>query len=794
MDYRSPFELRQQILEDAKASMSPHGPSSTKRKKNSPTHTNAAKADSLDSKFMPSTSLPDDPTALVREVPGAENIRAMNEALAREEAVQRYVERENLSLEDSATYIMKNGSTGQRISFLSRIKDSLMSLSQKRISKVLAILLDSMWTQDPELQCRAPEIIIDFLGLLSVTTAAELLEVVKTMLTVKTATIRIAWGKLLLRLPGCLKSEVLEEDLMQLASKKSEHSQPQDQRELSCDMLGVVCEFMDRAKVSEVVVPRALALCHDTNVGVRQHICQQLGIIARSLGVDAAREKIAPDLFELLQDEECGVSQIAFSCLLDLVEFFGPDFRKERLYPIIKSYIERPPKEVFSLLIGEFGRFLVAIKGDISSKEDVLLFAKFFQSATEKPEPESRKHCAFNFPAVVDSLPRYVFPTHLRDCLIHFSRDPLPEVRRSAAAGLHELVPILKEQAAEWLEVPFLTLFEDKDFSVRIAFFRHISTLLDCFVKQLPAAKRKAFFHKVGDCVLTLAASGEANFHNMQFALIVVAPYQKYFATEMLVERLVPLLMNYVKRGANVLKDDCASLVMRVAASCEDVNTTVGIFSKVNNDFARSSSCYQRQSYFRFIREASRCFSCRCIRERFFENSMELQRDSVSCVRLSLAYSLPFLSKGLRRDTKGAFEEEFNNMMQRLLMDDDEAVRTAAVASQEALEKASKELSRSPTRAQEEESENARREKAEQAMLDIAKENDKAERRAKLRDMLKNDRERDVFEAVKTSSLKQRVPISSSTSPAKRTGTKTTPAPSATGRRTSVNRRAARKL
>lgn len=769
MDYRSPFELRQLLFEEARAAQIVSPDAKSKKSKYSSVSPSDSAASAAPAPpvisasaasgpgLTSSTELPDDPTALVREVPGAENLKALTEALEREEAVQRHMENHNFSLEESATYIMTHGSAGQRISYFEHIRNSLVGLSPRQLSKMLSILLDSMWTQDPELQCSAPVCIYGFIGLLDDVTALVVLETTKTMLAVKMVEVRVRWGTLLVQLLEYLPVERLTTDIIPLALKKSEHVQPQDQRELSCRVLGSVCQQLPSEKVEALILPRALELCQDTNVGVRQNMCQQLYSIAHSLGIDKAKAKVAPDLFELLNDEERAVSRAAFSCLLDLVEFFGPAYRKERLFPIIKSFISDPPKEVVSLLIGEFGRFLDEIKSDISEEEDVVLFAQFFSTAAARQDEDARRNCAYNFPAVVASLPISVFPTHLASVLNALASDSCTQVRQSIAAGLHELVALLNTSAVEFIEQPFFSLLNDCDPSVRASLFRTTDLLFDCFVKQKRGSSRMAFFNSVCTALLRCVSERSTDWRTMRYFIATITTYVAYIDEMVLAEKVVPLVLGYMKYGANILKDNCATVVLCIMCRIENPSVKAQIFSRINNDFARSSSCYQRQAYFCFVRAARSYFSRRCVRERMLECCLELQRDSVMSVRLTLVQTLPVLSQVLRKTNPGALEEEFNTMVNQMTRDESDEVRSAAVASKQIAEKS---CGRGKADQAALDQEDERREKEELVMLEMAKETDKAERRAKLRDLLRSEREKDLGDMPPPSSGSGRKPYS----------------------------------
>ncbi|EPY25457.1 serine/threonine-protein phosphatase 4 regulatory subunit 4 [Angomonas deanei] len=747
MDYKSPFEIRRQFLEEARAAKSPQKMSPHKRQKpiSDSTSSNSSQSSNLNL-----SSIPDDPTALVREVPGAENIKALNASRERDEAVQRYMENESLSLEDSARYIMQNGSTTQRIGFFSHVRESLVDLTPKQISVVLNILLDSMWAQDPDIQCSAPESIATFLGLLNHSVSKDLFEVTRTMLTVKMPAVRKAWGVLLLQLLEFISTDLLVQEVIPLAVRKSEHAETQDQRELSCSIFGTACQYLSVENVELLILPRATALCQDTNVGVRQCMCQQLGNIARGLGVEKAKESIAPNLFELLSDEERVVSRCAFSSLLDLVEFFGADYRKEKLFPIIKNFISDPPSEVISLLLVEFGRFLHEIKGDITTEEDAELFADFYYTASMKSNEESRKHCSYNLPAVAASLPIEKFPSYIAPCLDSFATDPNLTVRRPVAAGLHELVPILGNDAYKYMESPVLSLIKDNDRQVRNLLFDNLVKIVDHFRCTMPPSQKRAFFEKMGNALMKLVPEGKSYWYNMKHFLFFVSRYVSEFSEGLIVDQFIPSTLSYMKVGANNLKPECAHVFAILLLRVETPSSCVHIINKINNEFAHSTSCYDRVSFFRIVGELCKYFSRRFVRERLLESSLELQTDKVPIVRLNLARVLVSLSKGLRPQNPGSFEEDFKNMMKRFGEDGVPEVREAAAAGQKAMDKLEKERAKDGKGSCKEDIEDQKREKREQPMLDLAKESDKAERRTKLRNLLKNEREKEVAEMTTT--------------------------------------------
>ncbi|RNF12471.1 serine/threonine-protein phosphatase 4 regulatory subunit 4 [Trypanosoma rangeli] len=755
MEYKSAFELRQQAL----GFSSPLTSKIRAGKKNSSgllssssfvvdASNNAAVADAEQ----------EDPTALVRELPALDKLNALSASMKNEEEVQNYVEARNLSLEDTARYIMAHGSTGQKMSLFQRLKETLAGVDMSSISQLLMIVVDSMWVQEPELQCFAPGALLEVLPLLNNGVARELFLVTSTMLSVKTAEVRIAWNKLFPAFIDYLNIKQLDNDVVPLALKKTEYAEPQDQRELSCELIGGVCRHLPRDIVEQKLMHKVLALCQDTNVGVRRSMCQQLGIVARALGAEMAKQKVAQELFELLNDEDQTVSRAAFSCLVDLVEFFGPAYRREHLYPIIKSFISHPPEEVVSLIVGEFGRFLWEIKADIQTSEDVTLFAGFYQNAALKGDDSTRYRCAYNLPSVTASLSISVFPVYLAPCCEALATDQSESVRRSIAAGLHELVPLLGDKAALYLRKPFLRLLSDPKKSVLNALSAHSQILLECFVHQLNPADRNEFFSSTEDILLQLVARAERDWRIMDHVLKMLSVFHGEFQETTLYEKMLPLVLKYGRNGAFCLKDRSAEVCIKIVASLSNVNSKVQFFSKLNNEYAHSSSCILRKDYLRFVRAACSLFSRRFIRERMLECCFELQHDQMDMVRLELARLLPSLRKVLEVLPSGSVLDEYQDMVYRLQMDESADVRAVTHTGLEIMELRDRELKRGggKIKFEEENREDRRREQVEGQLLDVAKEYDKAERRSKLRDLLKTEREKEQAEAVRNCGVGRR--------------------------------------
>ena len=93
-----------------------------------------------------------------------------------------------------------------------------------------------------------------------------------------------------------------------------------------------------------------------------------------------------------------------------------------------------------------------------------------------------RKHCAFNFPAVVKSLGAPKFAVHLLDSLTALSTDNAVDVRQLIAAGFHELASLLGTQrTVAHLKQITISLLGDSAIAVCGALVSNLGVLLSQF-------------------------------------------------------------------------------------------------------------------------------------------------------------------------------------------------------------------------------------------------------------------------------------------------------------------------
>lgn len=689
----------------------------------------------------------------VREMPGAENLAALDATLKHEEGVQRHIEQGNMAPHEEMLYVLQNGSTSQKINILQRLSRIIKEGDDRKAAQLVTALSEGIWAEDVEFQCAVPQALVTALPLLSESNLLLLLGGVKTMLEVRNPDIRKAWNVVVLETTAVLPSGTTLREVVPFALGKVEHGSPSDQRMLGCQLFGRMARRLPADTISSTFLSKAMSLCQDTDVQIRVGMCAQLGEVARGVGLETTKARITAELFDLLVDEEKLVSRAAFTCLIDLVEFFDAPYRREHFYPIIRSYISSPPEEVLSLLIEEFGRFLWKIKSDIQGAEDITLFANFFRQCAQKPDPEVRRMCAFNLPAVVASLPITTYATHLTHVTKALAVDPHPPVRRAIAAGLHELFGLLGDKASFYLEDSFMALIKDSMLEVRTHIVSHLSAMLTVFSAHLKGDEREHFFTALTPSIVGYEALVAKDWRRVQVLFSSFAGFPSYFPPQLLCDKFLPLLVRHLQRGAAALKEHCAELIVHFCARLQPAHNqlVVELFSKtINEQFGRSGSCHCRLAFITLFRNCARHYSRRFMRDRLLETVLSLADDHVVALRVALVQLLPDLKKILKPPTDDESAKLFAKALAKLHADHSPEVAEALRAVTPAVDEVEAEFARQAalriTNSADDVADRAR-EDSEGNLVDLARELEKSERRQKIREMLRNERESLALEA-----------------------------------------------
>eukprot|EP00906_Rhabdomonas_costata_P010954 RCo015427 len=679
-----------------------------------------------------------------QELP-VEGIAAISNSLQHETEVEEHIEREGLSPAERAIYLLQNGSTLQKHSVLENLGRLQQECSGSDMSRVISEIGELIWKMEQDLQILAGESIKKCLPAFKPKHLLEMFGVLRTMSSIRVEVVREKFRPCILEAVQCAPKENLATEVLSLAIEKGEPSEPQDSRKLSCEMFGALSKRLDGPTVEKLFLSKALSLCQDTDYGVRMTMCAQLGTMAQAIGVEKTKQHIMKELQELLVDEEKEVQRSALTALVDLAEFLDEPFRRDTVLPMLRGYLTSPPDATYGVLLSLLGKSLHALCGEQPSEEDAMLFCNFFRSSALRTDPDAqamgfRPLCAYNFPAMVKCIGFRRYTVYLQATFKLLCEDSTAvETRRRMAAGFHEVSSLLGEKSFNLLKDSFLQLIRDSALEVQEAIFPHFSDVLHHFNQPAPSPDREAFF---ASCVGPLVAYETAvtkRWRRVGELLEQFEDFPVFFALDVLYEQFLPILFRHLSTGSMATKDKCAEMIMLFTRKLNNNQQQVEIFGRLLQDFARSRSCWHRQSFVLVCHHCLRFFSRKFFREKFLESALDLAKDPISNVRRALCPLLPHIFRTLR--PPAAPPEAISMLYERLnklCSDPDRDVAAAAAEAQTAVDDINRELKRRSEErmVDEEERLDAQREDEENNLFEAAQEQEKQQRRRALRELL----------------------------------------------------------
>eukprot|EP01063_Lacrimia_lanifica_P038623 TRINITY_DN8259_c0_g1_i1.p1 TRINITY_DN8259_c0_g1~~TRINITY_DN8259_c0_g1_i1.p1 ORF type:complete len:822 (+),score=245.73 TRINITY_DN8259_c0_g1_i1:155-2467(+) len=684
----------------------------------------------------------DDPF-YAQELPGLEGLNAVNASCQHEENVYQYVEESGMGTCDRIVYILQKGSDAQRTTVLDNMKQSLSECTDDEIRTIIAELNECIWQLDMCVQVACAESLISSMPTLNPALVQELNELTETMLHLKESEkIRDHWCDVYVMLLKHVPQAEIEGPMVKRVLVKGDVSQPLYSRLLCCRLIGAFCERAPNARFVSQFLDLTVALCQDTDLAVRAAMCGQLNALARTLGQATTKEIIMRELGELLKDEESEVAKTAFCTLMELFDYLEPSYRNSQAYPIVRGYVVNPPPAIRPVLTANFGKYIYAVKQDMADggEEDVTAFVRYYVSASQDPNPAVRASCAYNLPAVAASLPPEYTNTHIHAVFRALADDASRETRGSVAAGMHELTKLAGDKSFTCFRHDFIQILHDKDTLVQDKLMANLSAILNSFLPQIATAEdRDKYFALVLPPLVRWWETVATNsLQRLQVLYQHLSSFPSYFSAAQLHGTYLPILLKQLSHGPRCLMAQCAEIVILFCRRLESCSLESDVYVKLVVEFGKSKTYWNRLAFLEICRCTLDLYSRKFFCERLLDSVLELAKDPVSSVRRRLCMLLPALKKALRPPADAEAQANLLQIVSKLQSDTNNDVREAIQAAAVELERVDSEARNgADTDADLLDSE---KEAEEQVLKEAMLEQDKLERRQKIREMLHNDK------------------------------------------------------
>lgn len=630
---------------------------------------------------------------------------------------------------ERAVYLLSSGQEVQRVSVITDLPNLLRDNNAECMRRVVPKVREVLHVANLDMQLAAATAFLQILErkLVGVDEYKKtFLQTILASVDNKNEDVAQAWLETLLSCIDLLPKDVVKKDILQganhvlsIAVNKGQLSQTLQARLSCCKILGKVSSKFENFIVKNDVLPVVLSLCGDVEYDVRACMCQRLDVVAHGLGLELTKSKLLPQLIELSEDESQSVICACLETTANIIGMLDREANVNAILPMVKELLEKAINHVDSSLpvaAKLFGRFCHSLL-EYMTVEDKAYFQEYFKKlcrigvtekknkeessklmealdifeATTDTGTEARMNAAYNFPAMVLFIGAKLFRLELYPCFSQLCRDPHVAVRKTIAAGFHEVAKLLGTNVG--IIFPELnSLLNDADIEVLKAIVPNfkdiVAPLAHIGVEQFTEHRA----HAVQDVVTNFLRGESIVFQapcwrTQEAMLCSMQSLHQLCNNDFLYNRVMPILIDKLKVGrALPVKIAAAKTITVLARNLRYKNQREAVLQILKEDFYGSNSCYRRSLFL----ELAGCYlqvnSKQAFKDHFYDQVLSMKSDRVATVRLKMLSLFPEMKRSLKLPRDQALRTALDTVLRQIIVyDKDTDVQQAAQQMSEEL-------------------------------------------------------------------------------------------------------------
>lgn len=280
----------------------------------------------------------------------------------------------------------------------------------------------------------------------------------------------------LVELGRLLDAEHISPHLLPIVKSLAKDGTEEEHRVEGAQLLNSLAPIMKKQLCIEFAIPHLRTLSKDGVFRVRKAVAQHMGNICQTVGVEETTEKLLPIFVSLSADEIWGVRKACAESLVPMSENVTPEKRKNDLTNVFEVLSKDSSRWVCSAACQNLGPFISTFAGHPLPPSLLEAYCNMVPEPSPLNQSESSNitYCAFNFPAVLQTLGQEGWSS-LSVTYDNLVKDPQYPVRRSLSFSLHEVARILGTTLTEEHLISTLELFlRDLD-EVKVGVVTHLS-------------------------------------------------------------------------------------------------------------------------------------------------------------------------------------------------------------------------------------------------------------------------------------------------------------------------------
>ncbi|KAL3873913.1 hypothetical protein ACJMK2_036990 [Sinanodonta woodiana] len=628
-----------------------------------------------------------------------------------------------------------SGQEVQRISVINNVPDLLRDSHAECMRRVVPKVREVLHVAQAEMQLAASTAFLQILQkeLVPIQNYTQtFLQTILSSIDSKDPDVANAWLETLLDVIDLLPKDVIKKEILTIAIDKGQLTQPVSARLSCCKILGKISTKFEPFLIKKEILPVVQSLCQDVDYEVRECMCRQLDPVARGLGLDATKSAILPELVELTNDEESYVRIAGIETVVNILTLVDEDVCKNTLIPLVCKLCQESLQAdnnvmlpVVAMQLGQlchgFSNFLTddqkqwfidffkkLCKVGLSEKTKVNAMKDMEKESPTKEgnelpvQPdmlekehrfiETRKNCAFNFPAMVVFIVSKSFKSDLGNVFSSLSKDPNVLVRKTLASGFHEIAKTLGSYV-HFILNEFILLLHDETIDVLRGLISNLPDILSCLMASpgnLSDTKLNAIAEIIPAILTAEIVISASNDWRLQEELMKhLVCLQDCTSSENIYNKVIPVLFNKLRTArALPVRQAAVRTTLTLIRNLKKLEQREELLQMLIEDFCCSRSCHHRNLFIDMCKVTIELYSKAFFKERFFEPLIQLHLDPVPNVRLRLCSVLPDLRRLIKLPTDRVLLQQLEACVRKLLIGEkDRDVQAAIKQAVEELDK-----------------------------------------------------------------------------------------------------------
>ncbi|KAK3599632.1 hypothetical protein CHS0354_029090 [Potamilus streckersoni] len=628
-----------------------------------------------------------------------------------------------------------SGQEVQRISVINNVPDLLRDSHAECMRRVVPKVREVLHVAQAEMQLAASTAFLQILQkeLVPIQNYTQtFLQTILSSIDSKDPDVANAWLETLLDVIDLLPKDVIKKEILTIAIDKGQLTQPVSSRLSCCKILGKISTKFEPFLIKKEILPVVQSLCQDVDYEVRECMCRQLDPVARGLGLDATKSAILPELVELTNDEESYVRIAGIETVVNILTLVDEDVCKNTLIPLVCKICQESLQAdnnvmlpVVAMQLGQlchgFSNFLTddqkqwfidffkkLCKVGLSEKSKVNAMKDMEKESPTKEggelpvQPdmlekehrfiETRKNCAFNFPAMVVFIVSKSFKSDLGNVFSSLSKDPNVLVRKTLASGFHEIAKTLGSYV-HFILNEFILLLHDETIDVLRGLISNLPDILSCLMVSqgnLSDTKLNAIAEVIPAILTAEVVISASNDWRLQEELMRNLVFlQDCTSSENIYNKVIPVLFNKLRTArALPVRQAAVRTTLTLIRNLKKTEQREELLQMLIDDFCCSRSCHHRNLFIDMCKVTIELYSKAFFKEHFFEPLIQLHLDPVPNVRLRLCSVLPDLRRLIKLPTDRVLLQQLEACVRKLLIGEkDRDVQAAIKQAVEELDK-----------------------------------------------------------------------------------------------------------